>query len=123
MSVLEHTIDLAWERRASLTRTRIEKHLRPAIEEALGLLESGKRRVAEPDGKGGWKVNLWLKKAVLLYFRISESRVMGTDPQPYWTRCRCASRVSTRCASARLVRVWCRAPSCAAARTSARMSC
>ena len=86
MSALEHTIDLAWNARASLTRTRIEKHLRPAIEEALALLESGKRRVAEPDGKGGWKVNLWLKKAVLLYFRISESRVMGADPQPYWDK-------------------------------------
>jgi len=82
MSSLEHTIDLAWERRAALTRTRIDKHLRPAIEDALALMESGKRRVAEPGGKGEWRVNLWLKKAVLLYFRINESRVIGTDPWP-----------------------------------------
>ena len=82
MSSLEHTIDLAWERRAALTRTRIDKQLRPAIEDALALMESGRRRVAEPNGKGTWRVNLWLKKAVLLYFRINESRVIGADPWP-----------------------------------------
>jgi 2,3,4,5-tetrahydropyridine-2-carboxylate N-succinyltransferase len=85
MSSLEHTIDLAWERRAALTRTRIDKQLRPAIEDALALLESGKRRVAEPNHKG-WRVNLWLKKAVLLYFRINESSVIGHDPQPAWDK-------------------------------------
>src|SRR3569832_1224450 len=85
MSSLEHTIDLAWEKRAALTRTRIDKQLRPAIEDALALLESGKRRVAEPVGKE-WRVNLWLKKAVLLYFRINESRVIGGDPMPAWDK-------------------------------------
>src|SRR5215468_10093869 len=80
MSSLEHTIDLAWEKRATLTRTRIEKNLRPAIEDALALLESGKRRVAEPNHRG-WRVNLWLKKAVLLYFRVTENHVIGVDPQ------------------------------------------
>ena len=86
MSSLEHTIDPAWETRAALTRTRIDKQLRPAIEDALALLESGKRRVAEPNGKGGWRVNLWLKKAVLLYFRINDNRVIGSDPQPYFDK-------------------------------------
>jgi 2,3,4,5-tetrahydropyridine-2-carboxylate N-succinyltransferase len=86
MSSLEHTINLAWEKRAALTRTRIEKNLRPAIEDALALLESGKRRVAEPNGKSGWRVNLWLKKAVLLYFRVTENHVIGHDPQPYFDK-------------------------------------
>jgi len=85
MSSLEHTIDLAWEKRAALTRTRIEKNLRPAIEDALALLESGKRRVAEPNHKG-WRVNLWLKKAVLLYFRVTDNHVIGHDPQPYFDK-------------------------------------
>jgi 2,3,4,5-tetrahydropyridine-2-carboxylate N-succinyltransferase len=85
MSSLEHTIDLAWERRATLTRTRIEKNLRPACEDALALLESGKRRVAEPNHKG-WRVNLWLKKAVLLYFRVTDNHVIGHDPQPYFDK-------------------------------------
>jgi 2,3,4,5-tetrahydropyridine-2-carboxylate N-succinyltransferase len=86
MHQLEQHIDAAWERRAALTRTRIDKQLRPAIEQVLALLESGKRRVAEPDGKGGWKVNAWLKKAVLLYFRINNNSVIGNDPQPYFDK-------------------------------------
>jgi len=42
----------------------------------MELLEQGEQRVAEPDGQGGWKVNAWLKKAVLLYFRINGNRVV-----------------------------------------------
>ena len=38
----------------------------------MALLESGASRVAEPDGAGGWRVNEWLKKAVLLYFRCND---------------------------------------------------
>jgi 2,3,4,5-tetrahydropyridine-2-carboxylate N-succinyltransferase len=40
------------------------------IEEAVALLDRGEERVAEPDGAGGWRVNEWLKKAILLYFRL-----------------------------------------------------
>ena len=47
-----------------------------AVEAALGMLDSGEGRVAEPDGKGGWTVNQWLKKAVLLSFRLNDNRVM-----------------------------------------------
>jgi 2,3,4,5-tetrahydropyridine-2-carboxylate N-succinyltransferase len=54
--------------------------IRPAVEVALASLESGERRVAEPDGAGGWRVNTWLKKAVLLYFRISANRVTDGGP-------------------------------------------
>src|SRR5690349_1450158 len=46
----------------------------------MELLESGEQRVAEPDGQGGWKVNQWLKKAVLLYFRINGNRVVDGGP-------------------------------------------
>jgi 2,3,4,5-tetrahydropyridine-2-carboxylate N-succinyltransferase len=46
----------------------------------MELLESGEQRVAEPDGQGGWKVNPWLKKAVLLYFRINGNRVVDGGP-------------------------------------------
>lgn len=76
MTSLEHLIDDAFGRRNELTQSEIETHLRPAVEQALGLLESGELRVAEPDGQGGWKVNQWLKKAVLLYFRINGNRVV-----------------------------------------------
>ncbi len=41
-----------------------------AVETAIGLLDRGEIRVAEPDGAGGWTVNQWVKQAVLLYFRV-----------------------------------------------------
>ena len=80
MQTLETLIDDAFERRNDLTQTEIESHLRPAVDQVLDLLESGERRVAEPDGKGGWTVNAWLKKAVLLYFRMNGNRVMDGGP-------------------------------------------
>ena len=76
MQSIESLINDAFERRADLNQSEIETHLRPALGQVLDLLESGEQRVAEPDGNGGWKVNQWLKKAVLLYFRISTNRVV-----------------------------------------------
>jgi 2,3,4,5-tetrahydropyridine-2-carboxylate N-succinyltransferase len=76
MQSIESLIDDAFERRNDLTQAEVETHLRPAIEQVIGLLESGERRVAEPDGKGGWTVNQWIKKAVLLYFRINGNHVV-----------------------------------------------
>jgi 2,3,4,5-tetrahydropyridine-2-carboxylate N-succinyltransferase len=76
MQSIETLIDDAFERRDELTETEIETHLRPALDLVLDLLESGERRVAEPDGAGGWRVHQWLKKAVLLYFRISANQVV-----------------------------------------------
>jgi len=67
------TIEEAWENRANLTITGT---LRDAVNEAIALLDSGEARVAEPDGKGGWRVNQWLKKAVLLSFRLNDNRLL-----------------------------------------------
>ena len=71
-------IDDAWERRTALTDADMAA-LRPALEEVLDDLEAGRARVAEPDGRG-WHVHQWLKKAVLLYFRINANRVMDGGP-------------------------------------------
>jgi len=76
MQSIETLINDAFERRHELGSTEIETHLRPAIHKLLGLLESGECRVAEPDGHGGWIVNQWIKKAVLLYFRINANQVV-----------------------------------------------
>jgi 2,3,4,5-tetrahydropyridine-2,6-dicarboxylate N-succinyltransferase len=86
MERLETLIDTAWARRAELTQAEIQTHLRPAIEQTLELLESGECRVAEPDGQGGWRVHQWLKKAVLLYFRVSPNRLMDAQPAPYFDK-------------------------------------
>ena len=63
---LRFVIDSAWERRTMLTIDEIEGSTRPIVERIMDGLEKGEFRVAEPDGKGGWQVNEWLKKAVLL---------------------------------------------------------
>ncbi len=68
------TIEQAWENRAEVTPASSD--VRAPVTEALGLLDSGEARVAEPDGKGGWQVNQWLKKAVLLSFRLHDNHVV-----------------------------------------------
>ncbi|MFA6219007.1 MAG: 2,3,4,5-tetrahydropyridine-2,6-dicarboxylate N-succinyltransferase [Erythrobacter sp.] len=71
---LESRITAAWDDRANVTPQSGD--VREAVEAALKLLDSGQGRVAEPDGKGGWTVNQWLKKAVLLSFRLNDNRVI-----------------------------------------------
>jgi len=82
---LEQRIEAAWEHRGELSAAEIEV-LKPALEQVLDALESGARRVAEPDGKGGWHLHQWLKKAVLLYFRAHGNRVMDAAPAPYFDK-------------------------------------
>jgi len=72
MSDIQTTIEEAFERRAEITPRNVETHVKDAVLEAIELLDSGKARVAEKKG-GDWVVNEWLKKAVLLYFRIEDN--------------------------------------------------
>jgi 2,3,4,5-tetrahydropyridine-2-carboxylate N-succinyltransferase len=74
MSDLESAIEAAWEARDTVTPASSD--VRANVDAALALLDSGSARVAEPDGNGGWKVNQWLKKAVLLSFRLNDNGVM-----------------------------------------------
>jgi len=83
---LKFTIDSAWERRAMLTPDEIEGSTKPTVERVLDGLERGEFRVAEPDGKGGWTVNEWLKKAVLLYFRTQSMQLVDAEPAPFWDK-------------------------------------
>ncbi|MEY4159770.1 MAG: 2,3,4,5-tetrahydropyridine-2,6-dicarboxylate N-succinyltransferase [Pseudomonadota bacterium] len=75
MSQLESQIEAAWEARDTVTPASAD--VRAIVDQALGLLDSGAARVAEPDGQGGWTVNQWLKKAVLLSFRLADNGVMA----------------------------------------------
>ena len=68
---LAAAIEAAWENRAEVTPASAD--VRRDVEAALELLDSGKARVAEPDGNGGWQVNQWLKQAVLLSFRLNDN--------------------------------------------------
>ena len=72
-SRLAATIDAAFEERASYSPGRAPAEVLTAVETALDLLDRGEERVAEPTGHG-WQVNEWLKKAVLLSFRLFDNR-------------------------------------------------
>ncbi|WP_375392355.1 2,3,4,5-tetrahydropyridine-2,6-dicarboxylate N-succinyltransferase [uncultured Sphingomonas sp.] len=79
MTDLADTIDAAWERRAELGFDT-GGEVRSAVARALALLDAGEARVAEPDGAGGWRVNQWLKKAVLLSFRLNDNQLIDHGP-------------------------------------------
>ena len=73
---LQTIIDLAWEARANLTSVN-SPELRDAVEHVIKDLNKGRLRVAERQGVGQWTVNQWVKKAVLLSFRLNENKVMS----------------------------------------------
>ncbi|HPG78714.1 MAG TPA: 2,3,4,5-tetrahydropyridine-2,6-dicarboxylate N-succinyltransferase [Piscinibacter sp.] len=72
---LQAIIDLAWEGRASLTAAN-SPQVREAVDQVIADLNAGRLRVAERQGVGQWTVNQWVKKAVLLSFRLNENHVM-----------------------------------------------
>ncbi len=76
---LAATIDAAWEDRASLSAST-KGAVRDAVEEALAALDSGKQRVAERGADSQWTVNQWLKKAVLLSFRLNPNVRISNGP-------------------------------------------
>ena len=85
---LQATIDAAWEDRDAVD-TNTKGAVRAAVEMALNLLDGGEARVAEKSADGGgWTVNQWLKKAVLLSFRLNDMWSMkgGPDAAPWWDK-------------------------------------
>jgi 2,3,4,5-tetrahydropyridine-2-carboxylate N-succinyltransferase len=80
---LAAAIETAWEQRNEIGPAT-KGASREAVQEALALLDAGKRRVAEK-GADGWTVHQWLKKAVLLSFRLNDFMVLGNGPgQAVW---------------------------------------
>lgn len=82
MTALQARIEALWARRDQLSPTTTGAD-RASVEEALEMLDSGRARVAEPDGNGGWKVNQWLKQAVLMSFRLADSAPMEISTGAY----------------------------------------
>ena len=78
MTDLAFTIDAAWEDRANVN-AQTQGAVREAVDEALNQLDSGKARVAEKSGDG-WQVHQWLKKAVLLSFRLNDMGIIKGGP-------------------------------------------
>jgi 2,3,4,5-tetrahydropyridine-2-carboxylate N-succinyltransferase len=79
LATLESTIEKAFEERDAIS-TSTRGAVREAIEAALDLLDRGEARVAERQADGAWHVNQWLKKAVLLSFRINPMEIIKGGP-------------------------------------------
>ncbi len=78
---LKSIVDEAWENRTLLENQAVKK----SIQEIILSLDNGKIRVAEPSGNG-WKVNEWVKKAVILYFLIQKMEVIEAKPFEYYDK-------------------------------------
>ena len=75
MSDLKSIIEQAFEDRLSITPSTVSDEVRQAVNNAIALLDAGQARVAEKIS-GEWVTHQWLKKAVLLSFRINDNQVM-----------------------------------------------
>jgi 2,3,4,5-tetrahydropyridine-2,6-dicarboxylate N-succinyltransferase len=79
------TIDAAWEGRASINPASASRELRNAVEEVIAGLDAGRLRVAEKKD-GEWTTHQWLKKAVLLSFRLEDNRVIDGGATRYYDK-------------------------------------
>ncbi|MFJ6325608.1 MULTISPECIES: 2,3,4,5-tetrahydropyridine-2,6-dicarboxylate N-succinyltransferase [unclassified Rhizobium] len=79
LASLEKSIEAAFDNRDNVN-TSTHGEIRDAVEQALNLLDSGKVRVAERGADGNWTVNQWLKKAVLLSFRLNDMKIVEGGP-------------------------------------------
>jgi 2,3,4,5-tetrahydropyridine-2-carboxylate N-succinyltransferase len=73
---LQSTIDAAWENRANLSAQSAPKEVLDAVDHTIAQLNSGKLRVATREGVGQWTTHQWIKKAVLLSFRLKDNELM-----------------------------------------------
>ena len=123
-SDLEKTIDAAFEARSEIGPTT-KGAVREAVDTALDLLDTGAARVAEKGAGGAWRVHQWLKKAVLLSFRLKDMSAISGGPAALCggTRCRQNSTAGRRIASAMRDFAPCPGRSCGARPMSRPASC
>ena len=85
MIELQSIIDSAWDERAQITPSNFDPVVKAAVLEAINLLDTGTMRVAEKIG-GEWVVHQWLKKAVLLFFRLHGNAVVEGSETRYFDK-------------------------------------
>jgi len=85
MSDMQQVIEQAFENRAEITPATVEPQVKDAVSEAIQMLDSGRLRVAEKTD-GDWVVNQWLKKAVLLSFRIEDNKLIKGGDTSYYDK-------------------------------------
>jgi 2,3,4,5-tetrahydropyridine-2,6-dicarboxylate N-succinyltransferase len=105
-AALQSLIEAAFERRSELDPRNLPDELAAALEECLQGLDEGRWRVAEPRA-GGWVVQQWLKKAVLLYFRTHDNRLLEAGYTRFFDKVplkyAAASEATLRAGGARIV--------------------
>ncbi|MFO1294663.1 MAG: 2,3,4,5-tetrahydropyridine-2,6-dicarboxylate N-succinyltransferase [Rubrivivax sp.] len=86
-SRLQAVIDLAWDNRAQISALNAPE-VRDAVEQVVADLNAGRLRVAERRGVGDWQVNQWVKKAVLLSFRLNDNRLIRAGELEFFDKVR-----------------------------------
>ncbi|OZI22865.1 2,3,4,5-tetrahydropyridine-2,6-dicarboxylate N-succinyltransferase [Bordetella genomosp. 7] len=82
---LQTTIENAWENRTSLSPVDATAEVREAVDQTIAALDLGRLRVAEKT-EAGWIVHQWIKKAVLLSFRLYDNAIMGQSPMQFYDK-------------------------------------
>jgi 2,3,4,5-tetrahydropyridine-2-carboxylate N-succinyltransferase len=85
-SQLQSVLEAAWENRANLSVSSAPADVRDAVDQAIGELNAGRLRVATREGVGQWTVHQWLKKAVLLSFRLNDNVRMGAGDLTFFDK-------------------------------------
>jgi 2,3,4,5-tetrahydropyridine-2,6-dicarboxylate N-succinyltransferase len=86
LAALQSVIDQAWEHRADYNPASAPAEVADAVEQVIADLNAGRLRVAERQGVGQWTVHQWVKKAVLLSFRLKDNRVMRAGDLSYFDK-------------------------------------
>jgi len=83
---LQQIIDAAWDNRGQLSSTSAPQEVLDAVEHVIRELNSGKLRVATREGVGQWTVHQWIKKAVLLSFRLKDNEIMQAGDLAFYDK-------------------------------------
>jgi 2,3,4,5-tetrahydropyridine-2-carboxylate N-succinyltransferase len=83
---LQQIIDAAWENRANISPKSAPKEVADAIEHVIAELNNGKLRVATREGVGQWTVHQWIKKAVLLSFRLKDNEIIKSGDLAFYDK-------------------------------------
>ena len=83
---LQATIEAAWEDRANISVASASAEVRDAVEHVLGELDAGRLRVATREGVGQWTTHQWIKKAVLLSFRLKDNAIIQSGDLAFYDK-------------------------------------
>ncbi|WP_310646053.1 2,3,4,5-tetrahydropyridine-2,6-dicarboxylate N-succinyltransferase [Limnohabitans sp.] len=83
---LQHIIDNAWDNRANINGANVSHEVSDAVDHVISELDAGRLRVATREAVGQWTVHQWIKKAVLLSFRLKDNRIMKSGDLAFYDK-------------------------------------